>query len=226
MEKKREEEKENKEEKRREKISKDILDYSKKILKGDYKFQNSEDGFPLCPVCEREFKDTDTVIKHLMRNKKEYEEIKFSEDDFPYDPPRKIEAEILKSKDELEIRVGDSCFIFDYLKDKDTTGIKDSIFEHIMKSRLRQEIRKMKQAEWSPKKKFIVNKRNAISSRLRFEILKRDGYTCQYCGRKPPKVELEVDHIEPYSKTRDNNPENLITACEDCNRGKRTRDVV
>ena len=65
-----------------------------------------------------------------------------------------------------------------------------------------------------------------VPPRLRFDILKRDNFTCQYCGKKSPDVELEVDHIEPYSKTEDSSPENLITSCKDCNRGKRTKDVV
>ncbi len=64
------------------------------------------------------------------------------------------------------------------------------------------------------------NKRKPISKRLRFEVLKRDRFCCQYCSAKPPKVPLEVDHILPVSKGGKNNIDNLITACFDCNRGK------
>ena len=60
----------------------------------------------------------------------------------------------------------------------------------------------------------------AISKRKRFEVLKRDNFTCQYCSAKPPKVPLEVDHIFPISKGGKDTIENLITACFDCNRGK------
>lgn len=63
-------------------------------------------------------------------------------------------------------------------------------------------------------------KRTAISKRVRFEIFKRDNFTCQYCSAKPPHVPLEVDHILPVSKGGGNEDENLITACFDCNRGK------
>lgn len=35
----------------------------------------------------------------------------------------------------------------------------------------------------------------AISKRLRYEILKRDGYTCRYCGGRSPKVHLTIDHV-------------------------------
>jgi len=60
----------------------------------------------------------------------------------------------------------------------------------------------------------------AISKGLRFDIFRRDKFTCQYCGRKPPDVILEVDHITPASKGGGDEPENLITSCFDCNRGK------
>ena len=65
--------------------------------------------------------------------------------------------------------------------------------------------------------------RKAISKKLRFEVFKRDGFKCQYCGRQAPDVILEVDHIEPVSKGGKNNILNLITSCRDCNRGKGKR---
>jgi CRISPR/Cas system Type II protein with McrA/HNH and RuvC-like nuclease domain len=64
-------------------------------------------------------------------------------------------------------------------------------------------------------------KRRSLSKKVRFEIFKRDGFTCVYCGNTPPSVVLEVDHIEPVSKGGDDSMENLITSCFDCNRGKR-----
>lgn len=59
-----------------------------------------------------------------------------------------------------------------------------------------------------------------IGKAKRFEILNRDNFTCQYCGRKAPDVELEVDHIKPVAKGGSNEDDNLITACHDCNIGK------
>ena len=55
---------------------------------------------------------------------------------------------------------------------------------------------------------------------LRWEILKRDAFTCQYCGRSAPDVKLEVDHIIPVSEGGTDTKDNLITACYSCNRGK------
>jgi len=61
---------------------------------------------------------------------------------------------------------------------------------------------------------------NSPSHRTRFEVFKRDGFKCQYCGRTPPAVTLEIDHINPKSKGGLSNITNYITACYDCNRGK------
>ena len=63
-------------------------------------------------------------------------------------------------------------------------------------------------------------KRKQVSKRMRFEVFKRDMFTCQYCGKKSPDVVLNADHINPVSKGGKNTITNLITACEDCNSGK------
>lgn len=60
----------------------------------------------------------------------------------------------------------------------------------------------------------------SLSKSLRFEIFKRDSFTCQYCGRQTPTAVLEVDHIIPKAEGGTDDPNNLITACRDCNRGK------
>jgi len=72
-----------------------------------------------------------------------------------------------------------------------------------------------------PKKNRV--KRKPISKALRFEVFKRDCFTCQYCGRKAPDVILEVDHIKPVAEGGKNTLLNLITSCKDCNRGKGKR---
>jgi 5-methylcytosine-specific restriction endonuclease McrA len=62
--------------------------------------------------------------------------------------------------------------------------------------------------------------RKGMGPRMRFEILKRDAFTCQYCGRRTPEVQLEVDHIIPVVEGGATESDNLITACHGCNRGK------
>ena len=65
--------------------------------------------------------------------------------------------------------------------------------------------------------------RKAITKKLRFEVFKRDGFKCQYCGNEAPKVVLNVDHINPVAKGGKNDILNLITSCEGCNAGKSDR---
>jgi hypothetical protein len=62
--------------------------------------------------------------------------------------------------------------------------------------------------------------RKAISTRTRFEVFKRDEFTCQYCGATPPKVILHVDHIIPVSDGGKNKMDNFVTSCQSCNLGK------
>lgn len=65
----------------------------------------------------------------------------------------------------------------------------------------------------------------SLSKKTRFEIFKRDGFTCQYCGQQPPAVKLEVDHIDPKANGGSDIEINLITSCFDCNRGKSDRKL-
>jgi 5-methylcytosine-specific restriction endonuclease McrA len=89
-----------------------------------------------------------------------------------------------------------------------------------------------------------------LSAKKRFDVLKRDNFTCRYCGRsvssedlpvsrksddpaldelmvqlKLAKYEviLEVDHVIPRSRGGGDDMDNLVTACKDCNRGKGAR---
>lgn len=66
-------------------------------------------------------------------------------------------------------------------------------------------------------------RRKGLSKKIRFEVFKRDLFTCQYCGRKAPDVLLEVDHIEPVSKGGTDDILNLISSCKECNAGKSDR---
>lgn len=59
-----------------------------------------------------------------------------------------------------------------------------------------------------------------LSPALRFEILVRDHFTCQYCGRKAPEAVLHVDHRLARARGGSNDRANLITSCRDCNLGK------
>lgn len=63
-------------------------------------------------------------------------------------------------------------------------------------------------------------KRTAVSKRTRFEVFKRDLFTCQYCGATPPGALLHADHIVAVANGGGNDIDNLVTACDSCNLGK------
>lgn len=63
-------------------------------------------------------------------------------------------------------------------------------------------------------------KRKGLSKGTRFEVFKRDRFRCAYCGQSPPVVVLQIDHILPVSQGGNNDIDNLLTACQDCNAGK------
>ena len=58
---------------------------------------------------------------------------------------------------------------------------------------------------------------------LRFRILRRDESCCIYCGRTPrnDSVQLHADHVKPRVAGGSNEESNLVTACRECNLGKR-----
>lgn len=70
-----------------------------------------------------------------------------------------------------------------------------------------------------------MTERKSMGKKIRFEVFKRDKFTCQYCGKSAPDVILHVDHIMPISKGGEEDITNLITACQDCNLGKGAREL-
>jgi hypothetical protein len=65
----------------------------------------------------------------------------------------------------------------------------------------------------------------SLSKKIRFEVFKRDSFTCQYCGRKAPDVILHADHIHPKAEGGTDDVLNLVTSCRDCNLGKGPRTL-
>jgi hypothetical protein len=67
-----------------------------------------------------------------------------------------------------------------------------------------------------------TNARQA-SLRLRFAVMRRDGFKCTNCGRSPtthPGTVLHLDHVTPFSRGGRTEHANLRTVCADCNLGK------
>lgn len=73
------------------------------------------------------------------------------------------------------------------------------------------------------KTKKEKTERSKMSTRIRYDILERDGFKCNYCGAKPEignNVKLHVDHIIPVSKGGKTETDNLQVLCQTCNLGK------
>lgn len=62
--------------------------------------------------------------------------------------------------------------------------------------------------------------RKALSKRTRFEVFKRDGFRCMYCGQRPPEVVLVIDHVVPVCEGGSDEADNLVSSCYSCNAGK------
>jgi len=68
--------------------------------------------------------------------------------------------------------------------------------------------------------------RQPLDQELRRVILMRDGYACQWCGEsiyRDRSVQLEVDHIVPWSALGSDHPVNLRTLCHPCNQLRSNR---
>ena len=80
----------------------------------------------------------------------------------------------------------------------------------------------------TPVHRGLAQARQPTPARLRFTVLQRDGFRCQYCGRTAadPGVVLHVDHVVPVAVGGATSASNLVTACADCNLGKSSRPVV
>lgn len=55
----------------------------------------------------------------------------------------------------------------------------------------------------------------------RKQILERDGYECQSCGKTQSECldgghALSIHHIVPWRETHDSSPKNLVTLCQSC----------
>lgn len=72
--------------------------------------------------------------------------------------------------------------------------------------------------------KSVNYQRFLMTTGKRYDILKRDNYKCQICGKSQAEgAKLEVDHIIPVSIGGKTVDENLQTLCKDCNRGKKDK---
>lgn len=67
-----------------------------------------------------------------------------------------------------------------------------------------------------------------INWRLRYLVMRRDNFKCNFCGRSPatnPNIVLHVDHIVAWAKGGETEISNLQTLCSVCNIGKSDLDM-
>lgn len=65
---------------------------------------------------------------------------------------------------------------------------------------------------------YMVKRPHYHRKLTKFEVFNRDHYTCQYCGRQTK--ELTVDHVIPRWGGGEYTWENVVSACQLCNRRK------
>lgn len=86
-----------------------------------------------------------------------------------------------------------------------------------------QLIRTVNKAIEIPNVLQLVDMNNPPKYQVKFSylnILTRDDYKCQYCGKYFEKRDLTVDHVHPRSKGGKSTWENCVAACFPCNTKK------
>lgn len=80
----------------------------------------------------------------------------------------------------------------------------------------------METIDKKPRKKA----RAQIPQSVRFNVFRRDNFTCRYCGKSSSQVILHCDHAVSVKDGGGDGEKNLVTACVDCNQGKSAQSVA
>jgi hypothetical protein len=103
---------------------------------------------------------------------------------------------------------------------------------HAFVKRANQDLSSTEKKEQKPKEEKVRvhakshladSEKREIKLGLRYGVLKRDNFRCVLCGRSPAThlgLQLQVDHINPFSKGGKTVLENLRCLCKECNLGK------
>jgi 5-methylcytosine-specific restriction endonuclease McrA len=71
--------------------------------------------------------------------------------------------------------------------------------------------------------RYAAVPRNRALPCSRRAVLIRDSETCQYCGTKPGRALLTLDHVLPRAQGGTTSWENVVAACNSCNHRKANR---
>lgn len=80
-----------------------------------------------------------------------------------------------------------------------------------------------------PRVVLLVSFDRVPQRRVRFSrhnIFVRDANTCQYCARRFPRSELNLDHVVPRCRGGRTTWENVVCSCIPCNRRKGSGDAA
>lgn len=71
--------------------------------------------------------------------------------------------------------------------------------------------------------KMVRLRRRPVVQFTRANIYARDDYTCQYCAAQFEAEDLTFDHVVPVAHGGRRGWDNIVSACEPCNRKKAAR---
>ncbi len=61
---------------------------------------------------------------------------------------------------------------------------------------------------------------------MRLAVLKRDDYTCRYCGTSVTLASANIDHVVPWNRHGSTVITNMVTSCGRCNKTKGNRGGI
>lgn len=159
-------------------------------------------------------------VEHLQATKEEV----ISQSHIPYVSFKKIENKLFKQYQLTPIIFCEIVCIATYTSPQGrnyySKHVSHSVFDVEKRYQKLQQIIAHKSSAQEQKKR----ERSKMSDSLRYDILRRDGFRCQLCGRtQKDGVKLHVDHIVPIAKGGKTVKSNLRTLCDRCNLGKRDK---
>ncbi len=74
-----------------------------------------------------------------------------------------------------------------------------------------------------PGKAILRKSQRQVDQWIAWEVFKRDGYQCRYCGKEAP---LTVDHVILWEQGGATVAENLVSACRRCNKLRGSKEYT
>ena len=108
----------------------------------------------------------------------------------------------------------------DILDDLTTLSLSHEDWKTLLRQTDIQEVEVLANDEGKIKKAIIRKSTRQIDQRVSWNVYRRDGYACRYCGRDD--IPLTVDHLVLWEDGGPSIEENLVSACKRCNSMKGT----